>query len=42
MVLVSAIYGTTLNILQAARDRKRFTEVVAIELAKERINAARK
>lgn len=39
---VSAIQGITLKVLEASKARNRFTEIVAIELAKERIDAARK
>lgn len=35
---VSAIAGTTLKVLNAAKERGKFTEIVALELAKERIN----
>ena len=39
---VSEIYATTHRVLDEADRRKKFPEVVAIELAKERIEAARK
>lgn len=35
---VNAISNTTLKVLNAAKERSKFTEVVALELAKERIN----
>lgn len=38
---VEAIYSTTAQVLDQAKRRGRFTEVVAIELAKERISAAK-